>query len=253
MIGARMKVAIAPVLGAMMVRALGRTWRVRVVGADDLEATWRAGTAVIYIVWHGRILLVPWLTERMRRAGGARAPVVLASRSRDGELVTRFVSQFGLPVVRGSSSRGGGIALRALVAAVRRGMDVAIVPDGPRGPREHLQPGVVALAALTGAPVVPVAVAARPARRLRSWDRFLVPLPFARCVLAFGPALRIDPADDRERVREDLEQALIDVTARADALAAGTAPPAKASLLAPGGASWLPPGGSVRPPGAAAS
>jgi len=210
------------VLGAVVVRVLGVTWRVRVVGAEGLEAMWRAGTPLIYVVWHGRILLVPWLNVRLQRERGARAPVVLTSRSRDGEIAARFVERFGLAVVRGSSSRGGGIALRALVAAIRDGSDVAIVPDGPRGPREQLQPGVVALAALTGAPVVPLAVGARPARRLRSWDRFLVPLPFARCVLAFGPSVRVDPSEDRARAGKELERALADVTARADALASGT-------------------------------
>jgi lysophospholipid acyltransferase (LPLAT)-like uncharacterized protein len=144
---------------------------------------------------------------------------VLASRSRDGEIAARYVARFGLTVVRGSSSRGGGVALRALVAALRRGVDVALVPDGPRGPREQLQGGVVTLAALTGAPVVPLAVSARPARRLRSWDRFLVPLPFARCVLAFGPAVRVDHDGDRDRAAKELERALAEVTARADALA----------------------------------
>ncbi|MGH2669219.1 MAG: lysophospholipid acyltransferase family protein [bacterium] len=221
MMGARVKSGIAPRLAAMAVRILGITWRVRVVGAEGLEARWRAGAPLIYIVWHGRILLVPWLSVRMQKEGGARPPVVLASRSRDGEIVTRFVTCFGLPVVRGSSSRGGGTALRALAAAIRDGSDVAIVPDGPRGPREQLQPGVVALAALTGAPVVPLAIGARPARRLRSWDRFLVPLPFARCVLAFGPAVRVDPGADRQRAGKELERALAAVTARADALARG--------------------------------
>lgn len=230
MIGARLKSVVAPVLAAMVVRVLGVTWRVRVVGAEGLEAMWRAGTPLIYVVWHGRILLVPWLNVRLQRERGARAPVVLASRSRDGEIVARFVARFGLTVVRGSSSRGGGIAVRALVAAIRNGSDVAIVPDGPRGPREQLQRGVVALAALTGAPVVPLAVGARPARRLRSWDRFLVPLPFARCVLAFGPTVRVDPAEDRARAGKALERALADVTARADALATG------ASALATGAA-----------------
>ena len=127
-------------------------------------------------------------------------------------------------MIKGSSSRGGGVALRALVAAIRNGVDVAIVPDGPRGPRERLQPGVVALAALTGAPVVPLAIGAQPARRLSSWDRFLVPLPFARCVLAFGAPVSVDAAADREDAAKDLERALADVTERADALASGASP-----------------------------
>jgi lipid-A-disaccharide synthase len=223
MLGRRLLHTIAPSVGAALVRLTGLTWRVNVVGAEHVEGCWREGRPVIYIVWHGRILLVPWLNQRLRRTRGARAPVVLASRSRDGELVARYVKHFGLSVVRGSSSRGGGTALRALVAAIRAGDDVAIVPDGPRGPRERLQPGVVALAALTGAPVVPLAVGARPARRLGSWDRFLVPLPFARCVLAFGAPVPVDRDADREHAAKALGRALADVTERADALAAGAA------------------------------
>src|SRR5882672_3589048 len=88
----------------------------------------------------------PWLNARLRRTHGARAVSVLASRSRDGSLVSGYVSRFGLDVVRGSSSRGGAAALRALVTAVRGGRDVVLVPDGPRGPRGQLGPGVVALA-----------------------------------------------------------------------------------------------------------
>ena len=215
--------AVAPLVGAALVKVVGATWRVTVVGVEDVEAMWRERRAVIYIVWHGRILIVPWLYRRLRRRRGVRAPLVLVSRSRDGELGTRYVRCFGLSVIRGSSSRGGGAALRELVTAVRDGADVAIVPDGPRGPSEQLQGGVVTLAALTGAPVVPLAVGASPARRLSSWDRFLVPLPFARCVLAFGPPLRIEPGADREHAGKELQRALAEVTERADGLAAGAA------------------------------
>jgi hypothetical protein len=111
------------------------------------------------------------------------------------------------------------------VTAVRDGADVAIVPDGPRGPSEQLQGGVVTLAALTGAPVVPLAVGANPARRLSSWDRFLVPLPFARCTLTFGAPLRVDRDADREQAAKEIERALAEITARADALAAGAVAP----------------------------
>ena len=217
--------AIAPWAGAAMVRVVGVTWRVTIVGVEDVEAMWRKRRAVIYIVWHGRILILPWLYGRLRRRRGVRAPLVLVSRSRDGELGTRYVGYFGLSVVRGSSSRGGGAALRGLVTAIRNGVDVAIVPDGPRGPREQLGGGVVALAALTGAPVVPLAIGAEPARRLSSWDRFLVPCPFARCVLAFGRPRAVDRDADRDQAGKELEHALAEITARADALAGGAVAP----------------------------
>jgi lysophospholipid acyltransferase (LPLAT)-like uncharacterized protein len=209
---------LAPPLAAVAVRALGATLRVREVGVDALQPRWAEGQPLIYAVWHGRILMIPWLTARLRRTRGARAVRVLASRSRDGELVARWAARFGLTVVRGSSSRGGAGALRALAASVRAGEDVAVVPDGPRGPRERLQPGLVVLASVTGAPVVPLAFAARPARRLASWDRFLVPLPFARAVAVFGKAATVARDADRETARADLERALREVTETADRL-----------------------------------
>jgi lysophospholipid acyltransferase (LPLAT)-like uncharacterized protein len=209
---------VVPPLAAVAVRALGATLRVAEVGVDTLQPRWAAGQPLIYAVWHGRILMVPWLTARLRRTRGARAVRVLASRSRDGELVARWVARFGLTVVRGSSSRGGAGALRALAASVRAGEDVAVVPDGPRGPRERLQPGLVVLASVTGAPVVPLAFAARPARRLASWDRFLVPLPFARAAVVFGKAATVARDADRETARADLERALREVTETADRL-----------------------------------
>jgi lysophospholipid acyltransferase (LPLAT)-like uncharacterized protein len=123
-------------------------------------------------------------------------------------------------VVHGSSSRGGAEALRALARAVRAGGDVAVIPDGPRGPARRLQAGIVSLAATTGAPIVPVGVGARPARRLGSWDRFMVPAPFARCALVFGGALEVERGEDREHARARVERALEDATDAADALVA---------------------------------
>jgi lysophospholipid acyltransferase (LPLAT)-like uncharacterized protein len=162
--------------------------------------------------------MVPWLNARLVAARGARPACVLASRSRDGELVARWVTRFGLRAERGSSSRGGAAGLRALAAAVRAGEDVAVVPDGPRGPSERAQAGVIVLAQLTGAPVVPCGFAARPARRLGSWDRLLVPLPFARAAAVFGKPTRVAPDADREIARADLERALREVTESADRL-----------------------------------
>ncbi|HTO13306.1 MAG TPA: lysophospholipid acyltransferase family protein [Candidatus Binatia bacterium] len=209
---------LAPPLTAGAVRALGATLRLRSEGLEPLEPLWAAPRPVIYAVWHARILMVPWLNARLARTHGARPVRVLASRSRDGELVARWVARFGLRVTRGSSSRGGAEALRELTAAVRAGEDVAVVPDGPRGPRERLQPGVVVLAALTGAPVVPLGFAARPARRLASWDRFMVPWPFARAAAVFGKPFAIARDAERETACADLERALREVTETADRL-----------------------------------
>jgi lysophospholipid acyltransferase (LPLAT)-like uncharacterized protein len=205
-----------PLLAALLLGTVGVTLRLTVSGTERLAAWWESERPLIYAVWHGRMLMLPWLNARLVRRARARPTCVLASRSHDGELVARFARHFGLPVVRGSSSRGGAAAARALVRVVRAGADVAIVPDGPRGPREQARPGVVALAALTGAPIVPVAFAARPAWRLATWDRLLVPAPFAKAAAVFGPPLTVTRGDDRERAVKEIDRALGEATAAAD-------------------------------------
>lgn len=207
--------AVAPMVVATYVRCVGRTLRLTIIGADAIAPAWRERRPLIYALWHGRLLMVPWVSARLTDLRG-RTIRVLASHSRDGDLVARFAGRFGVKAVRGSSSRGGASAVRALAAALRAGDDVVIAPDGPRGPRHRVQPGVVALAAITGAPVVPVAFAARPARRLASWDAFLVPTPFARCALVIGEPMRIARDEDREHAGRRLEGALESATAAAD-------------------------------------
>jgi len=217
---ARVAGPLAPPIAATLVRVLGTTLRLTVAGTEAVGRHWAPGRPVIYAVWHGQVLMVPWINERLRASHGARAATVLVSRSRDGEIVARYLSRFGLDSVRGSTSRGGREAGRALVAAVRRGRDIAVVPDGPRGPRGQLQPGVVTLAALTGAPIVPLAVAARPALRLRSWDAFMIPWPFARCAVVFGPPIPVARDAEHERAMKDVARHLDDATAAAERLLA---------------------------------
>ena len=199
----RLALAAGPGLGAIAVRALAATLHVRREEAT-VAALWAARAPVIYAVWHGRILLLPHLY-------GRRGIHALASRSRDGEMVARWIRRFGLEPVRGSSTRGGGEALRVLTRALRDGREVVVVPDGPRGPREVLKPGVIALARLSGAPIVPAAVGASCEWRLRSWDEFRIPRPFARCVVRFGEPIHVGRGADRageEAARKDVEAAL---------------------------------------------
>jgi lysophospholipid acyltransferase (LPLAT)-like uncharacterized protein len=209
---------LVPPLAAGVARALRVTLRVRTTGLEALRAL--TDEPVIFAAWHGRTLMLPLINTRLRSARGDRPVRVLASRSLDGEMLAGFVRAFGLGVVRGSSSRGGAAALRVLVAALRDGYDVAVAPDVPRGPARRVQPGVVMLAATTGAPIVPLAFGARPGRRLKSWDACLVPAPFARCAYVFGPALHVARHVDREVARRALETALDEVTAAADELTA---------------------------------
>jgi lysophospholipid acyltransferase (LPLAT)-like uncharacterized protein len=162
----------AGVLGAGTVAALFATTRVEREGVENYERFRRQGTPVIFVFWHGQLLP---LVHAHRHEG----IVVLVSEHGDGEMITRVIERCGFGTVRGSSTRGGTTGLRGLVRAARAGRDLAITPDGPRGPRGELKPGALLAAQLTGCPVVPLALAASAAWRVSSWDGFLVPKPFA--------------------------------------------------------------------------
>jgi len=210
----RVLVAVAPGPARWVVRSLAVTLRIREVGTEQVAPFWERGASLIYAVWHGRILMLPCLYAPAHRVH------VLASRSRDGELEARFLRRFGFEVVRGSTRRGGSAALRALVHALRRGREAAITPDGPLGPPYVVQPGIIALARLTGAPIIPLTFSAAPAWRLKSWDEFLIPKPFARGVVSFGPPLFVPRRCDRalqQALSKQLESTLRGLTWQADA------------------------------------
>jgi lysophospholipid acyltransferase (LPLAT)-like uncharacterized protein len=149
----RLKLWLIPPLGYAAIRALGRTLRIRTLHADRVNAFWKAGRHVIVAFWHGRQLMLPLCY------GGSRL-YILISAHRDGELIHRIVRRFGFDTIRGSSTRGGMRALRQLARLGQSGADLAVTPDGPRGPRCVAQPGVVELAKLTGLPILPLTVTA---------------------------------------------------------------------------------------------
>ena len=176
------------------------------------RCAWNGGTAVLLACWHGRMLYFPHLYYRQRFT-------ILVSRSRDGECVSRILQRFGVHVTRGSSSRGGAQALLEIARQVHRGYHAALTPDGPRGPRYEVQPGVVALAQQTGATILPVTYSARWKKVLRSWDSFLVPLPFSRVVVIYGEPISV-PAGASSAVfqakRQEVEVRLRQITEMAD-------------------------------------
>lgn len=169
-----------------------------------LERVRREAGHYILAFWHSRFVMMPYGYPAGRMA-------VLASRHRDSRMLARILERFGLVNVWGSSTMGGAAGLRQLLRKVREGYDLGLTPDGPRGPRRRVKRGVVAVARLSGLPIVPVSFSARPARRLRSWDRTLLPHPFARGLYLYGDPLHVPrdaSADDQERLRALLESEL---------------------------------------------
>jgi hypothetical protein len=148
----------------------------------------------------------------------------MASQSKDGEIIALWLERNGYRATRGSSSRGGGQALRELVRHVRAGGHAALTVDGPRGPAREVQAGIVQLAKLTGGWILPITSSSSRPRFLSSWDRYLLPMPFSRGVVAYGDPFPIPPDLPDEEAARRITDALDALTAESDA-AAGITPP----------------------------
>lgn len=198
--------------GKIFLDLLFATVHFEIQGQHHYQRMEAAGEPVIYVLWHGRLLPATYL----RRHEGM---ATLISRHRDGSYISAIAQRWGYWVVRGSSSRGGSNALRALAREIGAGRSVAITPDGPRGPREQVKPGALQLAQLTGAPLIPAATGAQRAWWFEGWDRFLVPRPFSRVRVEYGAPIHINrdlsPAAFARR-QGDVARAIAVVTAATD-------------------------------------
>ena len=211
-------------LAAPLAIGLIRAWwamlpRIRVVGGEHLANAMAEHGAIIPVYWHGQQLI----PVRVLLAAAARGLKLgfLISPSVDGELPALLVRRAGGHVIRGSSSNTGARALRDYYEAVSKlGVSPAITPDGPHGPRRQFKPGAILISQLTGKPIVPMAYAASSAWLFRTWDRFVLPRPFARVVLQVGEPVVIPKGLDAaalERWQEDLRERLESLYRAADA------------------------------------
>jgi hypothetical protein len=200
-------------LSAFLLRNLFRSLRMSYVGHEVLDRLIHVeGRRVMAAFWHGRLLMMPFAHPEVSWA-------VMVSRHPDGEVISQVAERFGIRAVRGSSREAGGVAVRGMVRASRRGYHLAITPDGPLGPREQVKTGTVELARLAGTPIIPVAFAASHGRFQRSWDRLLIPYPFGRGVFVYGEPVVVSPTagpEEVEKARGILEERLRQVTALAD-------------------------------------
>jgi hypothetical protein len=167
---------LAAGLGAVLVRLLGWTWRVRFENRNHLA---EAGWPVVFGLWHGELLPLLWAHRN-------RGIAAMISSHEDGEIIARIVATLGFVPVRGSTSRGGARALLESVRWLREGRTVAFTTDGPRGPRRRSSPGAITAARRGAAPLVPVGAVVDRAWRFGSWDRFVLPKPFAHVVIRYG-------------------------------------------------------------------
>jgi lysophospholipid acyltransferase (LPLAT)-like uncharacterized protein len=206
---------LAAALIYILIRLVSATIRYEWRDTSGLLAIDRS-QSVIFCVWHNRLALCLEVYRVFLR--DIQRPCELAamvSASKDGGLLARVLEHYGVQPVRGSTSRRGRQALLELVSWAQLGYDLAITPDGPRGPCYKVQEGVIALAQITGRPILPVSYHLTWKINVKSWDRFQIPLPFTKCVMHLTPPIWIprEPTDaQREALRREVEERLHSVT-----------------------------------------
>lgn len=205
------KLSLAVTLGHFLIRALASTWRYRVVNDETYRAMLARRQPFIFAFWHGQLLPLLWL----HRGQGI---AIVVSSHRDGELVARVAERLGLRTIRGSSTRGAARALLGVVRELEDGGEVAMTPDGPRGPARRFATGALVAAQRVGAPIIGIGVSAPNSWHLRSWDRFMIPKPFARVSVAYTEPTLVTASSAREAEGEAprFEALLSDVIAAAE-------------------------------------
>lgn len=207
--------ALACAVGALYIRLVRRTGQWHIEGEHIPESFRTSGEPFILAFWHGRLLMMPYCWQRTDLVN------MLISGHRDGRLISETVRHFDINSVVGSTTRGGAQAMRHLIRLIRDGGIVGITPDGPRGPRMRVGDGTIALARLSGAPVIPATFAASRRRVLGSWDRFVLALPFSRGVFLWGEPIGVPRDADGETLegkRRELEEAMNGLADRADSM-----------------------------------
>jgi lysophospholipid acyltransferase (LPLAT)-like uncharacterized protein len=195
--------------GLAFIQAIAKTWSISAVNEEAYRRERAAGRPVVLVLWHGEMLPLLYFHR-------GRHISVLVSEHGDGEIIARILAGLGFRLVRGSSSRGAARALIAVDRELAAGFDVGITPDGPRGPRHSVAPGALLAAHRAKVCIVPLAAKASAYWQLGSWDRFMIPKPFAKVTVAYGDPVPVDAATSREAGErtELLVAALADAHAR---------------------------------------
>lgn len=188
----RVRPVVLSRLAYILVRAFGATFRIKVLNYEEIE---KLEGGKILCGWHGRSMIASIFFRK-------KGFWVIISKSKDGEIQTHVFENLGFNIIRGSTGRGGERALIESIRELRKGATMAITPDGPRGPNKVVQGGIMLMAKKADSWLVPCGVSARPRFLAKSWDRYMIPLPFSKCLMNFGTPVKV-PADATD---EQIEQ-----------------------------------------------
>jgi hypothetical protein len=207
-----MALGVLPPLIHLFLRVIAWSIRWTEVNHQPARDLWQRGQNMIIAFWHNRMLMAPFFYR-------GRGLKILISLHADGELISRVMRRFGFGSIRGSTTRGGSSAFRKLLREAKRGMDIAITPDGPRGPKYTVQKGIIELARITGLPIVPVTYSTKHRYLCPSWDALVVPRPFTKGVFIWGEPVWVEDKGDedrREKARVELESRMLKMVEAAD-------------------------------------
>ena len=185
------KLSLTIRLGTWLIRGLASTWRFRILNESSYRTRHANKQPFIFAFWHGQLLPLLYLHR------GQGVAIVISSH-RDGEIVAGVAERLGMRAIRGSSTRGAARALLGVVRELEDGGEVAMTPDGPRGPARKFATGALVAAQRVGAPIIGIGVSATRAWHLRSWDRFMIPKPFARVTVSYTAPTHVNAASARE-------------------------------------------------------
>lgn len=195
---------LGPLIGVVYIYVVGKTSKTVFIGQERHDALKLQYPHLIYVTWHEQILSHAWVMRR-------RGITILVSQSRDGEYAARLLHLLGFRTARGSSTRGGARGLLELARILEHTGDIGIIADGPRGPVHECKPGAILLAKQSGIPIVPMVASISRGKRVNSWDRTIIPFPFATITYTFGDPIFVPQElekDDITIYQQQVKQAL---------------------------------------------
>ena len=208
----KISISFISLLGSFVILLLGRSLKIEWVGGENLNEIRQRKGKILYAFWHGRMLILAYTHRDQKNQ-------VLSSRHRDGQISARIIQRLGFGTVWGSTTHGGVESLLQMANKVREGYDIAITPDGPKGPAFKAQSGAVFIAQKSGVPIIPITNSAQRRWTLKSWDGFIIPKPFSRAVIFIGEPIYVPAKLSKEEIElksKELEESLNLLTEKAD-------------------------------------